>query len=97
VGAIPARYPPPGKFLHNSPVFAVGSLSSREMAHETRQPNITNSCPAPPAMELLKSEGGYWGGPAFRATYEGGYPPVVGPTTTQPFWQFMTCVSQLTR
>ena len=23
--------------------------------------------------------------------------PVAGPTTTQAFWQFMTCVSQLTR
>ena len=23
--------------------------------------------------------------------------PVVGPTTTQAFWQFMTCVSQATK
>jgi hypothetical protein len=39
-------------------VREVGSLSSHEIAHETRRPNITNSCDIPSGDGTLFGEGG---------------------------------------
>src|SRR6266404_26040 len=47
VGGHPGTVPPSRQVPTEFACFAVGSLSSRKMAHETRRPNITNSCDIP--------------------------------------------------
>ena len=75
VGGHPGTVPPSRQIPTKFACFAVGSLSSHEIAHETRRPNITNSCPAPSGRELFEFRGGPPGGVLFGSPMRGGVLP----------------------